>query len=211
MRLSTGIDTIDRTLGGGLQPGSVVALLAPPEAQSLPLLCAHVGLRPTHYVTTLRTPDSVRRQLDQQDLDPKLRRIEHVDLDDALATIEAGLEDLEDGDDLVVDVMDPLERTAEMAAYLDLLTALSRRLTETGGVGMLHCLESGREADSPNRELTLSMADHVWRLESRRDGRRSLSYYLEIPKATGIALRDDQRVQELEVGSSVHVDRTRDD
>ncbi|MFC7027485.1 hypothetical protein ACFQH8_08195 [Halomicroarcula sp. GCM10025710] len=71
MRLSTGIDTIDRTLGGGLQPGSIVALLAPPEAQSLPVLCAHTGLRPTHYFTTLRTVDSVQRQLAQQDLDPK--------------------------------------------------------------------------------------------------------------------------------------------
>ncbi|MFC7249699.1 hypothetical protein ACFQJ5_07605 [Halomicroarcula sp. GCM10025324] len=210
MRLSTGIDTIDRTLGGGLQPGSIVALLAPPEAQSLPVLCAHTGLRPTHYFTTLRTVDSVQRQLAQQDLDPKLRRVEHVDLDDALATIDAGLEQLEDGDDVVVDVVDPLERTASMAAYLDLLNALSRRLAETGGVGMLHCLESGREAESPNRELTLSVADHVWRLEPRREGARSLTYYLEIPKANGLPLDENDRVQELDVGSSVQVDRTRD-
>ncbi|MFC7027484.1 hypothetical protein ACFQH8_08190 [Halomicroarcula sp. GCM10025710] len=54
------------------------------------------------------------------------------------------------------------------------------------------------------------MADHVWRLEPRREGARSLTYYLEIPKANGLPLDENDRVQELDVGSSVQVDRTRD-
>lgn len=210
MRLSTGIADVDRALGGGLQPGSIVALVAPPDAQSLPLLCAHVHLRPTLYVTTLRTAASIERQLEQQGGTPKIKRVEHVDLDVALQAITRSLEDLEDGDDLVVDVVDPIERTATMPEYLRFLNSISDRLSEVGGVAMLHCLESRTDDDSINRELTLGIADHVWRLNPRRTGTRSLDYYLEIPKAGGVTLTDEDRVLELDIGSSIDVDRTRD-
>lgn len=210
MRLSTGIADMDRVLGGGLQPGSVVALVAPPDAQSLPLLCAHVHLRPTIYFTTLRTAASIERQLEQQGRAPNLKGVEHVDLDVALETITGGLEDLEDGDDLVVDVVDPIEQTVTMPEYVRFLNSISDRLSAVGGVGMLHCLESRTDDDSINRELTLGIADHVWRLNPRRTGTRSLDYYLEIPKASGVKLDDEDRVLELDIGSTVDVDRTRD-
>jgi hypothetical protein len=85
MTHSTGIDPLDRKLGGGIHPGSIVAIVTPPEAQAEPLLCASIDHRPTQYFTTVRTEDGVGRQLDRLSDDPQLERLEHVGLDGALS------------------------------------------------------------------------------------------------------------------------------
>jgi hypothetical protein len=57
--------------------------------------------------------------------------------------------------------------------------------------------------------MALSTADFVWRLRCRRDG-SELTHELEIPKASGIMLADEDRVLELNLGRSVTVDTSRD-
>jgi len=207
MTLSTGIDPLDRKLDGGIHPGSIVAVVTPPEAQVEPLLVASINRRPTHYFTTVKTEDGTRRQLDRLADEPRLERLEHVGIEGALSTILSHTESLGDGHDVIVDVMDPLENDLSMTRYSTFLSDLSQCLLDTDSIGLLACLDSGNEPD--NRELTLTIADYVLRLVPER-GSKKLAYYLEVPKATGITLTENERVFKIDLGRDVRIDRSRD-
>lgn len=207
MTLSTGIDPLDRKIDGGIHPGSIVAIVTPPEAQVEPLLCASIGLRPTQYFTTVKTEDGIRRQLERLGGDPQLEHLEHVGIDGALTTIRDRTSDLGAERDVIVDVMDPLENDLSMTRYSTFLSDLSQRLIDTDSIGLFACLDSGHEPD--NRELTLTIADYVLRLIPER-GSKKLAYYLEVPKATGVTLTENERVFKIDLGSDVRIDRSRD-
>lgn len=207
MTLSTGIGPLDRKLDGGIYPGSIVAVVTPPEAQVEPLLYASIDRRPTQYFTTVKTEDGLRRQLDRLTDDPQLERLEHVGIEGALSTILEHVDNLGTQHDVVVDVMDPLENDLSMTRYSSFLSDLSQRLIDTDSIAMLACLDSGNEPD--NRELTLTIADYVLRLTPERSTKR-LSYYLEVPKATGKTLTEKERVFKIDLGEDVRIDRSRD-
>jgi KaiC/GvpD/RAD55 family RecA-like ATPase len=207
MKLSTGIKPVDRILDGGINSGSCVAIVTPPEAQVEPLLCAPIHLRPTQYFTTVQTEEGTRRQFEHIGGEPQLERLEHVGIQDALSQITSDVQDLGTEHDVVIDVIDPLEDTTGMAEYADFLNRLSERLIETESIAFFSCLDSGNEPD--NRELTLSMADYVWQLIPERKS-ESLEYYLEMPKASNTLLDKDDRVFQLDLGRDVRIDQSRD-
>lgn len=207
MTLSTGIREVDRSLGGGIPAGSLVVLTSPPDAQVGPLLHAGVHVRPTHYFTTVRTASTVESELDRLLTDPQIEQIRHVGTDGALVDILAGMEDLESEQDVIVSVLDPLEESADTQAFATFLNDFAGRLEDTGSIGILHCLAT--ENAPANRKLTLSTADFVWRLRCRREG-SEITHELEIPKASGIMLPDEDRVLDLNLGRSVTVDTSRD-
>lgn len=207
MKLSTGVRAIDRTFDGGLPPGSMVVLTSAPEAQVGPLLNAGVHVRPSLYFTTIRTESAVRDELDRLLNDPKLDLVRNVGVDGALVDILAGMEKLDAEEDVVIDVLDPLENSFDQSTYVQFLNEFTDRLQATDSLGIVHCLDVD---DTPaNRKLTLATADFVWQLRCRRE-RSKLSYELEIPKASGITLDDDERRLDLNLGQSVSIDTSRD-
>jgi hypothetical protein len=169
MTLSTGVDPLDRKIDGGIHPGSIVAIVTPPEAQVEPLLCASIGLRPTQYFTTVKTEDGIRRQLEQLGGDPRLEHLEHVGIDDALTAIRDRTSDLGTERDVIVDVMDPLENDLSMTRYSAFLSDLSQRLVDTDSIGLFACLDSGHEPN--NRELTLTENERVFKIDLGEDVR----------------------------------------
>lgn len=207
MTLSTGIRAVDRTLGGGIPAGSLVVLTSPPEAQVGPLLHAGVHVRPSLYFTTIRTVSAVQNELDRLITDPHIETIRHVNTEGALVDILGGMEGIESEQDVIVDVLDPLEEATDRQAFVTFLNDFARRLQETRSIGILHCLEA--EHTPRNRKFTLSAADFVWRLRCRRDG-NEITHELEISKASGLTLADDDRVMGLELGRQVTIDTSRD-
>lgn len=207
MTLSTGIRAVDRTLGGGIPAGSLVVLTSPPEAQVGPLLHAGVHVRPSLYFTTIRTVSAVQNELDRLITDPHIETIRHVNTEGALVDILGGMEGIESEQDVIVDVLDPLEEATDRQAFVTFLNDFARRLQETRSIGIPHCLEA--EHTPRNRKFTLSAADFVWRLRCRRDG-NEITHELEIPKASGLTLADDDRVMGLELGRQVTIDTSRD-
>lgn len=207
MTLSTGIQAIDQTFGGGIPEGSLVVLTSPPEAQVDPLLNAGVHVRPTLYFTTLRTEAAVHKELARLIDEPQLKLLQYVGVDGALADILAGMERLNRNEDVIVDVLDPLEEAADQQTYVSFLNNFSERLQATDSIGILHCLDTD---DPPaNRKLTLSAADFVWELTLKR-GSKEMGYELRIPKASGLTLDDDDRVLDLILGQTVRIDNSRD-
>lgn len=207
MVLSTGIRTLDRAFGGGSPAGSLVVLTAPPQSQVGPLLHAGLGERPTNYFTTVRDPEAVRTELDRLSVEPRIRTMRTIGVGNAVENLLAGIEDLGPGENVVVTVLDPLEITATLEEFIAVIGYLIERLQETGGLGILHCLDT--YSPPPNRAFTLAGADFVWQLRCQRH-KKKLQYTLEIPKAGGLTLSDENRVLALNLGRTVTIDTSRD-
>lgn len=203
-RLTTGIEQLDRALGGGVAPGSIVAVTAPPDAQSEPLLRAAMSARPALYVSTIRAAAAVRETLDRtgghDDVD-----VEYIGIESPLEEIRDALDSIRPGSTVVVDAVNPLESRVSEADYLRFLNALDRGLSRTDSVGLLHCLES--EPPTDHRELTLAVADVVLDVDVNTNA-SNLEFSLEIPRARGTTPRD--RVLKLELGADIGVDTSRD-
>lgn len=206
MTHQTGIRELDRKLGGGIPPGTLVAVEAPPRAEREPLLCAGASQRSTRYFVTIKSEQAVRKQFDRAQTDAKLHAIEEIRPESATGTIPAHLEDLDTEQDFIVDVVDPIEDTVDPRTYSDFMNDLTERLTDTDSIGYLHAYQSGEQ--TRQRQITLDVADFVWRLTPVKS-RGEINYILKIPKTNGLDLSAEDRYLEIQVGDGVDIDQTR--
>ncbi|RQG89015.1 hypothetical protein EA462_11575 [Natrarchaeobius halalkaliphilus] len=179
-RLSTGICALDGALGGGFRPGSVVALTADPASQSEHLLAALTGTRGTLYLTAARSRRSVERTLEstrEGAVTPTVRRVGgDARFEDATELIDK----LPEGANLVIDSMNAFER-GDRERYLEFLSGLVDRVTETDGLAVCHCLEGG--STPTNRSVTTHLADVVVSLRTYSAGvGTGIEHTLSIPK-----------------------------
>lgn len=159
--LSTGVDLLDSAMGGGVPPGSLVALTAPPRAQSEPLLYTMAAANPTRYLTTLRTSDEVTDAITATlpsttgvSID-----VRGVDGDEILANPEQFLGGLDSHSLVIIDPTTELEQ-GDRERYRSFLDTCKRALRMTDSVGLLHCHENTPSV--LRRDMTLARADQVW-------------------------------------------------
>ena len=178
--LRTGIDVLDRRLGGGLAPGSVAALTAEPASQSEQLLYEATAPRGTLYLSTERSAANVQRGLETTSVETGNPTVRHVGGTDCLESATEMIEKLPDGATLIVDPADALERH-DRHAYVSFLNDLKERMVETDSVALLHCLNG---ADEPaNRTATIHAADAVFDLQTAEpELGTSVGHYLSVPK-----------------------------
>lgn len=177
-RYSTGLDALDRALGGGLRPGSLVALVGGPAAPTEPVLYAAARPRPTRYLTALRPIDEVEAALARHGVEGVA--VGRVSGEELLADPGAGFGGVDEGSTVVVDPITDAEQGGR-EAYRDLLAAGKRALRRTESVGVLHCFET--TPATLRRDLTLARADHVWRIDlTAGDG---VEVLLTVAKARG--------------------------
>jgi KaiC/GvpD/RAD55 family RecA-like ATPase len=204
MSLSTGIDSLDRRLSGGLDPGSLLAIVASPASQSEALLHQLIQERPTTYVTTVRRPDSIQNDIAHisgSGLDVDIEYVgETSSMDNefmqqltgrrtsSITAVSDGtpvdrvydlVPEVDSGSNVIVDSTNALERTGQFEEYQEVLTRLKSQLIETESLGVLHCVSE--ETSPPLRETSLMIADIVWKLEhvSTKD---EIEYQLTVPK-----------------------------
>lgn len=162
---STGIDVLDRFIGGGLKAGMLTALRAPAGSQSERLLAELIAQHRTVFVSTTRPEGEVRDWLERT-----------VGMGPQLTVYRPSVDDLLEGPDdeigwlppeslLVIDPVNVLEN-ASRERYLSFLNAIKAELREANSVGIVHCLESQGAAEPENRRVTLKRADQVWRLQT---------------------------------------------
>lgn len=205
--LSTGIDALDRRLGGGLSAGSILAIVASPASQSEALIHELMRERPTLYVSTLRRPAAIEDAF-PPDVD---RTVEaHVEyagerpsMDDefmrqitgtrihsmgpesggaAIENVYEAIGKVSDTANVVLDPTNTLERSGEADAYREMLNELKSRMLQTDGLGVLHVIT---QEDVPAlRETTLLVADVVWELELVSMV-NDLEFQLVVPKNRG--------------------------
>lgn len=201
--LKTGIDTLDRKLGGGIPFGTVTALSASPASQSELLLYELADTRETVYLSTIRTGDAIVDTLDGRAVDTGTVEAIRLDTDEPVDHAQTVLADLGDGVNLVVDPVDVLEGAGD-GQYRQLLADLKQRVTGTSSVVVLHCLTDG---ETPTRRRdTLHVADLVFDLATEIRG-DSVTNRMAVPKfRTGQSIED---VIKLDLTSEVEVDTTR--
>lgn len=207
-RLSTGISAIDRRLDGGFKAGSLVALVTPPAAQSHAVIQQLMRQRPSVYVTSLRSAASIKNELNglgHEDAPVSIQEVgeavqeenkllhelsgsqihaaKTVERDQILDQVFEVVQRVDGVCNMVVDPVNPLERSQSRTDYQNLLSKVAERLLETGSLGLLHC--TLLEEPPTFRETTLTMADVVWELDIVPGRRNDLEIQTRIPKNRG--------------------------
>lgn len=203
-RVPTGITVLDRRLDGGIPAGSVVVLSAAPASQSELLLYELAAARETLYLTTLRSEEAVRDAFDRTSVrvgDPTVRS---VGGDAPLDRVNRLLGTLPEDANLVVDAIDPLERT-DRGRYRTFLNDLQTHVVNTGGVAYLHALD-GRSVP-PLRDTSEYAADVVFDLRTELTG-SEVENRLAVPKFRGG--RALEEAIKLRLADGVQIDTSRD-
>jgi KaiC/GvpD/RAD55 family RecA-like ATPase len=202
-RLPTGISVLDRQLGGGIPPGSILLLSADPASQSESLLYEIAAARGTLYVTTVRSEQAVRDAIERYRGGVDRLSIrdagDYPPIDNATRLVK----DLPESANLLVDVVDPLEDT-EPTRYRRFLNDLQTHMVNTGSVAVLHAMH-GSEAQ--NRTLTEHMADVVFDLRTDTSGSQIVNR-LAVPKFRGGSALEE--TIKLKLTDGVTIDTSRD-
>jgi len=202
--VSTGVAALDRKLGGGIPPGTLVALLAEPASQAELFLTNVACQRETVYLTPERTPTAVSAALRERHGDCDDVAVTALDRDAPVADAVQYVERLPDESVLVVDPVGPLERV-DSGQFRAFLTTLRAQLSRTDGVAVLHGLK--HEAAPAQRHRTEYMADLVFDVVTDADA-GGIETLLLVPKFRGgAALTEPVRI---ELTDRIAVDTSRD-
>lgn len=205
-RLSTGVPELDRELGGGVYPGSIVVVAAPPASQSEALLHATMRERRTRYVTTRRNENAVSKTLARVFTDGAAGfSVKYAGLDEPLANVREAIALVEEDAAIIVDTVDPLERVDDADRYVTFLNELKDALLATGSLGILHASATQNRAHL--RDVTESFADLVLEVDVERSGSQ-IEHMLSVPKFRANDLPSE--TVKLNLGRDVRVDTSRD-
>lgn len=203
-RLPTGIEALDRQLEGGLLPGSVVAYLAPPASQSELLLLEMTAERQSLYLSTARSEGAIRDAFERSQAPTGEPAVEFIPPDAPVDNARDLVRRIEDVSNLIIDPVDPLERT-EGTRYRKFLNELQTHMQNTGSIAILHCISGHVEPDL--RSLTEHIADVVFDLRVGYEGAEVVTR-LAVPKYRGGRSLDE--TIKLELADRVRVDTSRD-
>lgn len=225
-KLSTGIPGIDRELSGGLQPGSLLAVIAGPATQSEHLLFQLITERPTLYLPTIRRSSAVKEDLTglndslvvkdilgEESMDNEFvremtgSRSNSLSSENPTKILDRAYEAIKQVDqqiNVIIDPVNPLEEESNKDTYPELVNELKSKVAETDGLGVFHCITY--EGAPSLRDKTLAMSDTVMELELV-SMRNELQYQLTIPKNRGGPLLLDET--EIRFDSGVRLDDTR--
>jgi KaiC/GvpD/RAD55 family RecA-like ATPase len=204
-RLRTGIDVLDRKLGGGIPEGSIVALEAAPASQAELFLYEITATRGTLFLSLDRTAGAVSNSIKQSPTvtgDPTVRHISgEAPLDNAGKLISA----LPESSNLIVDPLDVLEEQEPPSRFRSFMNDLQNHIVNTGSLAWLHCL-NGRSVP-PLRDSTEHFGDVGVRLDTQVRGDQ-VENQLAIPKFRGGRAPTD--VIKLNLSEEVSIDTSRD-
>ncbi|MFB6072423.1 MAG: RAD55 family ATPase [Halobacterium sp.] len=203
-RLSTGIDVLDREIGGGVPAGTVVAYEAPPASQGELLLYELTRPRPTLYLTTDRTEQAVRDAFEATTAPTGDPRFGYIPGADSLENARRAFRSVPEESTVIIDPVDALER-ADRSRYENFLNELGNHMRNVGGVAVLHCLDT--DDDPGLRPTTEHMADVVFQLRVEEAG-GEIESELTVPKFRGGTALDSPI--KLNLRERVQVDTSRD-
>jgi KaiC/GvpD/RAD55 family RecA-like ATPase len=202
-RLATGITVLDRQLEGGIPAGSIVLLSADPASQSELFLYELTATRGTLYLTTVRSEQAVQDAIDRCAARVGSPTVRDIGGDAPLDGANRLVHDLPESSNLIVDVVDELERQ-DRSRYRAFLNNLQIHMMNTGGVAILHALQ-GTEPE--NRALTEHMADLVFDLQTHVKG-SEIENRLAVPKFRGGAALEE--TIKLKLAETITIDTSRD-
>lgn len=161
--LSTGMGNLDaKFAGGGLRPGSVVAVETPPSALGRIVLYNLPAGRPTVYLSVGPCSDATRAALrEAAGLEPAALTVEQLPTADPAQALRALLDplDLPSGGTVLLEPTNLVETSATDSQYATLLSMLAERVADADGIAALLAISG--ESRPERRWLTLHEADTV--------------------------------------------------
>jgi len=129
-RFPTGLRFLDKQLNGGLKAGGVLALTSPPQSQVELLFQEFARERPLLYVSLL-SPDEaeLRRIVDPSGDDAVEVTVAYQDPETVLADPESFAAGLPDDSYVLIDAVNPIERSSP-DTYLRFLNAVKERMRQ---------------------------------------------------------------------------------
>lgn len=201
--LSTGIDVLDRKLGGGIPPGRLIVLTASPASQSELFLYEMTRPRETLYLTTERTIGEVEETIRQNNGNLESTTIHRIDRADPLTDALNEIEGLAEPTTIIVDPFHLIEGS-DSKEFGRFMNALKTTSTDMGGIAILHCLE-GR-AVSEQRDRTEYFADAIFDLRTTLRG-GTVETILSVPKFRGGSARTEAIQLDLTTNVTIDVSR----
>lgn len=202
-RLTTGLQILDRCLDGGMPPGSLVALVAPPESQSELLLDAVATAGPALYLTSVRAPEEVTDSMKAASRSIDQLTVREYTSDDLRNSVDTLLRGLDERDYVVFDTAERIE-SLERLARQSVLNYIKGQLRANDAVGLIHCLGLKKDED---RRFTLHRADQVWTLDLVRTS-LAIENRLYVTKFRGGAAMTEP--VKLRLTDQVNIDTSRD-
>jgi len=203
-RLPTGIDVLDRKLGGGLPAGSLLVYESPPASQGELLLHEFAAARDTFYLTADRTEDAVVDAFEDAAVPQETPDVRYLSSDSPLDDGRRLFRNVGEGETLIVDPVDALERT-DRARYETFLSELQNHMHNTGSVAVLHGLRGDHVPEL--RDTTIHIADVAFRLRTEISG-GDIENALSVLKFRGGNALDE--TIKLNLSDRVGIDTSRD-
>jgi KaiC/GvpD/RAD55 family RecA-like ATPase len=204
-RLRTGVEKLDRTLGGGLPAGSVLALSADPASQVELFLYQITATRGTLWLSLDRSAEAVRESLDSTPAGTGNPTVRHVSGEAPLDDVGKFVGALPEMSNLIVDPVDVLETQESHSRFRSFLNNLRSHISDTDSLAVLLCLD-GRSVP-PLRDTTEHFADVVFSLQTQIHN-DEVSNRLAVPKFRGG--RAPAGVVRLDLTEDVSIDTSRD-
>ncbi|MFW6436744.1 MAG: RAD55 family ATPase [Halococcoides sp.] len=204
-RLRTGVDVLDRKLGGGIPAGSIVVVNATPASQAELFLYEITAVRGTLYLSLDRSEEAVRDAIEYTPArtgEPTIRHVSgEAPLDNAGKLVSA----LPEASNLIIDPLDVLEAQEPPSRFRSFMNDLQNHIFNTGSLAILHCLD-GRQVP-PLRDSTEHFADVIFQFDTTVDG-DDIENRLAIPKFRGGRAPTD--IIKLNLAEEVAIDTSRD-
>lgn len=206
-RVSIGVRAVDRALNGGVRPGGIVLLAAPPSSQVEEFLYSFSEPRETLYATTVRGEDVVREAFEATGVvsggvDANDVVVEsHVE--SARDQVNDAVKRLDERSTLVVDSVDVIEDGDGDREYRYFLSEVQTELRNTGSVAVFYGVK--KPPVPGNRRVTEQVVDVSLDLSCMTQGEDS-SVELSVLKNRGGEVPEDPLT--IDLTSGVSVDRS---
>lgn len=206
----TGISGLDKKLGGGIKPGTLVAIETDAASQGDSLLRHLAAQQPTLYISLTRTEENVECWLQDYTLLTDLTpiQIEYIEGDDKWVAIDNYLTHLSSPVNVIIDPVNRFE-SKNIEEYIQALHNLKSHLQRTRRIGYLHahdCPDCTADNSCRNCSATYRSADMVWKITSGV-AEKEINTLLAITKRR--AGSTPEKPLKLRMGEDITIDTTR--
>lgn len=208
--ISTGIDTLNRDLEGGIPEGYILSLVAPPSSNAERFLHQFVQAnedRQAVYFTTEQSESFLRDSFDKLNiLDQPPQIVDLTTERNPLDEISSYIQKMPEESLVIIDSVDSLE-TDDPDRYRDFLNELQQYLSNSDSTAILHAT-AGTSELPPSRATSMKLSDVIFEVDVIRQSEDLISY-LSITKFRGLK-GIDERIRIKMERDKVGIDTSRD-
>lgn len=207
--ISTGIDSLNRDLNGGIPDGYILSIIAPPASNAERFLHQFVAEnedRQAVYFTTEQSEPFLRDSFDKLDiLDRPPQIVDLTSEREPLDEISGYIPKMPEDSIIIIDSVDRLE-DEDSDRYQDFINQLQRFLSGSDSTAILFGTADHHVPEG--RPVSMKLSDAIFEIDQVKQSEDLISY-LSITKFRGLRGIDDRVRIQME-SDNVSIDTSRD-